>query len=358
MPDNANAPSVAEFVPRKPDAMNNAAAAPAYAMAIAEPGGPDGFRRIAAPVADPGAGELLIRHTAIGVNFVDIYMRSGLYPWPVTRDLVTGAEAAGIIEKIGEGVSGFAPGDRVAYTLRNGAYATHRVIDAAQVVAIPDGVSDETAAASVLKGLTARYLIHDSYAANAGDTVLVHAAAGGVGLILGQWLAQKGVKAIGTAGGPEKCALAKANGYVDVIDYRTTDFVARINSATDGLGVSAVYDSVGHDTVTKSLRCLRRHGTLVSFGQSSGPALDFQINDLATGSFRLVRPSVYHYTCDRTWLEQAAADLFSLVAVGTIRIAINQTWPLDRVAEAHKALEGRQTSGSTILTVGRPDGEV
>jgi len=320
-------------------------------MAIAKPGGPEGFRRVELAVAEPGPGAVLIRHTAIGVNFVDVYMRSGLYPWPVARDLVTGAEAAGIIEAVGEGVSRFVPGDRVAYTLRNGAYTTHRVIDAAHVVPVPDGVSDETAAASVLKGLTAHYLIHDSYPARAGDTVLVHAAAGGVGLILGQWLAHKGVTAIGTAGGPAKCALAKANGYAEVIDYRAADFVARVQAATGGKGVAAVYDSVGNDTVAGSLQCLRRRGTLVCFGQSSGPALDFRINDLAAGSFRLVRPSVYHFTCDRPWLEQAAADLFGLIADGTIAVAVNQTWPLDQVADAHKALESRQTTGSTILTV-------
>jgi len=324
---------------------------PAFAMAIAEPGSANGFFRKNLDMPAPGAGEVVIRHAAIGVNFVDVYMRSGLYPWPVEQDLVTGAEAAGEIHSVGEGVTGFTTGDRVAYTLRNGAYATHRRIAAAHVVPLPDGIADETAAAAMLKGLTAHYLIHDSYAAQPGDTVLVHAAAGGVGLILGQWLAHKGVTAIGTAGGAEKCALASTHGYRAVIDYRSEDFVARVTSLTDGAGVAAVYDSVGADTVAKSLQCLRRRGTLVCFGQSSGPALDFRINDLAAGSFRLVRPSVYHFSCDRDWLGQAAADLFGLIADGTIRVPVNQSWPLEEVAEAHKALGSRRRTGSTVLTV-------
>lgn len=320
-------------------------------MAVAEPGGPDGFFRKPIEIPVPGAGELVIRHTAIGVNFVDVYMRSGLYPWPVERDLVTGAEAAGVVQAAGAGVAGFSVGDRVAYTVRNGAYTTHRLIDAAHVVPLPDAVPDETAAASVLKGLTAHYLIHDSYAARPGDTVLVHAAAGGVGLIMGQWLRHKGVRAIGTAGGPAKCALAARHGYAEVIDYLTEDFVERVRKLTAGEGVAAVYDSVGADTVAKSLRCLRRHGTLVCFGQSSGPVTDFRIGDLAAGSFRLVRPSVYHFTCDRHWLETAAAALFALIGDGTIAVPVNQTWPLAHVAEAHRALEARRTTGSTVLTV-------
>lgn len=325
--------------------------APAFSMAIAEPGGADGFFRQDMAIPVPAAGEVVIRHAAIGVNFVDVYMRSGLYPWPVERDLVTGAEAAGTIHSVGAGVTGFATGDRVAYTLRNGAYATHRRIDAAHIVALPDGIADETAAAAMLKGLTAHYLIHDSYAAQPGETVLVHAAAGGVGLILGQWLRHKGVTAIGTAGGPEKCARAAAHGYRHVIDYLSEDFAERVKTLTDDAGVAAVYDSVGADTVAQSLRCLRRRGTLICFGQSSGPALDFRINDLAAGSFRLVRPSVYHFTCDRDWLEQAAADLFGLIASGAITVPVNQSWPLEKVAEAHKALESRRTTGSTVLTV-------
>ena len=212
-------------------------------------------------------------------------------------------------------------------------------------------MADETAAAAMLKGLTAHYLIHDSYAAQPGETVLVHAAAGGVGLILGQWLARKGVTAIGTAGSPAKCARALEHGYAHAIDYTAEDFPARVRALTDGAGVAAVYDSVGADTVAKSLQCLQRRGTLVCFGQSSGPALDFWIADLAAGSFRLVRPSLFHFTCERPWLERAAADLFRLIVDGTIRVAPGRTWPLEQVAEAHRALESRKTTGSTVLRV-------
>ena len=330
--------------------MNPSPTAP-FAMAVAAPGGPDGFFRKPIDIPAPGPGEIVVEHRAVGVNFVDIYMRSGLYRWPVERDLVTGGEAAGIVHAVGAGVAGFAIGDRVVYTLRNGAYATHRAIDASHVVPLPEGVADETAAAAMLKGLTAHYLIHDSYAAQPGEIVLVHAAAGGVGLILGQWLARKGVTAIGTAGSPAKCARALEHGYAHAIDYTAEDFPARVRALTDGAGVAAVYDSVGADTVAKSLQCLQRRGTLVCFSQSSGPALDFRINDLAAGSFRLVRPGLFHFTCERPWLERAAADLFRLIVDGTIRVAPGRTWPLEQVAEAHRALESRQTTGSTVLTV-------
>ena len=290
-----------------------------------------------------------MRHTAIGLNFLDIYIRSGLYPWPVESDFVLGAEGAGIVEAVGEGVSSFASGDRIAYVIGNGAYQTHRTLAASMAVKIPDNVTDEQAAASMLKGLTTHYLLHHSYPVKRGETVLVHAAAGGVGLIAGQWLKDKGVTAIGTAGGPEKCALAKQNGYSHVIDYKSEDFVEQVKIITDGKGVAAVYDSVGKETVAGSLKCLTKFGTLVSFGQSSGPALDFKINDLAPGSFRLTRPTLFAFTSERKWLEEASSDLFEMIGSGKITIAINQKYPLEKVAQAHDDMEGRATTGSTVL---------
>ena len=240
-----------------------------------EPGGTEVLVECKLTLSEPAESEVQIRHTAIGVNFIDVYFRTGLYPWPADKDLVLGSEAAGVIEAVGSGVDDFQRGDRVVYTVANGAYATHRNLDAKQVVALPDGIDNETAAASMLKGLTAAYLLNHSYVAKAGDTVLFHAAAGGVGSIAGQWLKLKGVTTIGTAGGKEKCQLAAANGYDYVIDYRCEDFVSRVKDITQGAGVDAVYDSVGKDTVAGSLACMKRFATLVCFGQSSGSASDF-----------------------------------------------------------------------------------
>jgi len=234
----------------------------AYAIAAAQPGGSDVLTRIEITPPTPGEGEVMIRQSAVGLNFIDIYIRTGLYPWPVDENLILGCEGAGVVEAVGPGVTGFSAGDRVAYTVPNGAYATHRLVPAAMLVHLPDGVSDEQAAATMLKGLTAYYLLNDSYPAQAGETVLFHAAAGGVGLLAGQWLAARGVRAIGTAGGPAKCRLARDNGYAEAIDYRAEDFVARVRELTDGAGVAAVYDSVGADTVLGSVDCLKTFGTL------------------------------------------------------------------------------------------------
>ena len=320
-----------------------------FAIFTPAPGGPEVLERreIALPV--PGPGELRLRHTAIGVNYLDIYFRTGLYPWPVERDLILGSEGAGVVEAVGEGVEGFAEGDRVAYTIANGGYASHRLVPAAQAVKLSAGITDAQAAAAMLKGLTAHYLIHHSHPVQEGETVLVHAAAGGVGLILGQWLAARGVRAIGTAGGPEKCALARAHGYGEVIDYRAEDFVARVREMTEGAGVAAVYDSVGRDTVLGSLECLQTFGTLVTFGQSSGPADQFRLSHLARGSLRVTRPSLYHHTARPGWLARASAALFDMIAGGTIRLRIDCEAPLAEVAEVHRALEGRQTTGSVVL---------
>ncbi len=320
----------------------------AYAIVAKKPGGSEALKRIDIDPPTPGKGEVMIRQTAVGLNFIDVYIRTGAYPWPVDNDLILGCEGAGLVEAVGADVTGFAAGDRVAYTIPNGGYATHRVIPATQLVHVPDSVRDEQAAATMLKGLTAYYLLTHSYPVSRGETVLFHAAAGGVGLIAGQWLKAMGVQAIGTAGGPEKCDLARQNGYAHVIDYRAEDFVARVREITGGAGVAAVYDSVGKDTVMGSLDCLRRFGTLVAFGQSSGPADDFRISHLARASLRLTRPTLFHHTASRGWLETASAALFDAIADRTLTISI-ATRPLSEAAAAHDALEARQTTGSTVL---------
>ncbi len=320
-----------------------------YAIIARQTGGTDVLEQINIDIPSPKVGEVLIRHTAIGVNFIDTYFRSGLYPWPVEKDLVLGSEAAGVIEELGEGVTGFVVGDRVAYTLPNGAYVTHRSLETKHLVKLPEGISDEVAAASMLKGLTAHYLLHRSYVPERGQTVLFHAAAGGVGLIAGQWLAAKGVSAIGTAGGPEKCALAARHGYAQTIDYRSEDFVERVKEITSEQGVDAVYDSVGKDTYPGSLNCLKTFGALVNFGQSSGPALDFKLSDLAAGSFSVTRPILFHFTAQPGYLQSAANELFGMISKGDIKINVNQTFALSKVAKAHNQLEGRQTTGCTIL---------
>ena len=320
-----------------------------YAIIATNPGESDVLVRTEIGELSPGAGEVVIQHDAIGVNFIDVYIRRGAYPWPVSENLVLGSEGAGIITAIGEGVNHVAVGDRVGYTIPNGAYATHRVIAANLVVRLPDSIASDIAAAIMLKGLTVAYLVQDSYPVKAGDVVLFHAAAGGVGLIAGQWLKSLDATVIGTAGGAEKCALARANGYDHVIDYTSEDFEAEVMRITDGAGVDVVYDSVGNDTMAASIRCAKRHGMIVNFGQSSGSYDDFAIKDLAIGSLYLTRPTLFHFTADRNWLEAASADLFSKVADGTISIAINQRFPLSEAKAAHEALTGRATTGCTVL---------
>ncbi|ARE41655.1 Quinone oxidoreductase [Rhodovulum sp. P5] len=318
------------------------------AIIAREPGGPEVLEWSDWEVGAPGPGEVLVRHTAVGLNFIDTYFRSGLYPWP-NDVLVPGGEAAGVVEALGDGVEGLSPGDRVAYTLPNGSCCTARLLPADRLVPLPDAVSDEVAASVMLKGLTAHYLIHDSFPAQDGQTVLVHAAAGGVGLLLGQWLAAKGVRAIGTAGGPDKVALARAHGYDTVIDYRAGDFVPPVMEATSGEGVEAVYDSVGRDTWRGSLACLKQRGMFVSFGQSSGTLDDFRMSDLAAGSFSANRPVLFHYIATAEDLRGRAADLFAAIADGVLTPKVGQSWPLSDTADAHRALEGRATTGATVL---------
>lgn len=320
-----------------------------YVILAPKPGDASVLQRVDRAPPVPGPGQVLIRHEAIGVNFIDIYFREGLYPWPVDKDLVLGSEGAGVVEALGDGVVGLTVGQRVAYTLPNGSYATHRAVPAAHVVALPDDIPFEIAAAVMLKGLTAYYLIHHSYPAQQGDTVLFHAAAGGVGLLAGQWLAAKGVRAVGTAGGAAKVALAQEHGYAAVCDYKSDDFVKFVKDLTDGKGVAAVYDSVGASTVMGSLDCLATFGTLVSFGQSSGAPDAVRVNLLARGSLRVTRPSLFHHTASRAWLERAAADLFQIIRQGSIKVHIDMTLPLQDVAKAHEMLSSRKTTGCIVL---------
>ena len=323
----------------------------AHAIVASKAGGTEMLQYREIELAPPAEGQILIRQHAIGVNFIDIYFRSGAYPWPVAENLVLGQEGAGVIEAIGPNVSGFKIGDRVACMVAHNAYATHRLVPAAMTVKLPDSVTDAEAAASMLKGMTAYYLITSSYSVKKGDTVLFHAAAGGVGLIAGQWLASMGVTAIGTAGGAEKCALGLQNGYHHMIDYNSEDFVARTMEFTGGKGVEAVYDSVGADTYAGSLKVLKRFGSFVSFGQSSGPATNFKLSDLAVGSLRATRPTLFHYTADRAWLETASAALFAAIGDQTLKLKIDSSYALQDAAKAHDALASRKTTGSLVLVV-------
>jgi NADPH:quinone reductase len=321
------------------------------AMLAAAPGGPDAMVWSDIEIGAPGPGEVRIRHSAIGVNFIDVYYRSGLYPWP-DKTLIPGAEAAGIVEAIGPGVADLAIGDRVAYVSRFGAYCEERLIEADQCVKIPDDLSDTVVAGSLLKGLTAQYLVTSSYCVKPGDHILVHAAAGGVGLILGQWLKALGAHAIGTAGSPEKVALAKAHGYEHVINYRQDDFVKAVKEITSGRGCAAVYDSVGADTWRGSLQCMKKRGMFVSFGQSSGMIDGFKLSDLAAhGSISANRPVLFDYVEDRDELLSRCADLFSRIETGTVRINAPDIRPLRQAAEAHASLEGRMSTGSMVLIV-------
>lgn len=313
------------------------------------PGGPEvmQWRDLATPA--PGAGEVLVRHTAIGVNFLDVYYRSGLYPWP-EKTMIPGAEAAGVVEAVGPRVADFAPGDRVAYVVPHGAYRQRRVVPADRLLALPAGISDTQIAGALLKGLTAQYLVTASHVVQAGETVLVHAAAGGVGLILGQWLKALGATAIGTAGSDAKVALALAHGYAHVINYRTADFAAEVRALTAGRGVAAVYDSVGQDTWAGSLKCLARRGMFVSFGQSSGMIQGFTLTDLArAGSLSATRPVLFDFIATRPELIARSDDLFARLGNGSLQVPTPHSWPLRDAGAAHTALETRQTTGATIL---------
>jgi NADPH2:quinone reductase len=318
-----------------------------FGIVAREKGGPEVLQWTPLPCAAPGPGEVRLVQKAIGLNFIDTYYRQGAYPWP-SDPLVPGGEAAGIVEAVGSGTP-FKVGDRVAYTLPTGAYRTHRVVAAERLVKLPEGVSFEDAASLMLKGLTAQYLLKSTFPVQPGHTVLVHAAAGGVGLVLGQWLKALGITSIGTAGSRAKCALAAANGYTHVIDYRSEDFVARIKEITAGKGCDVVYDSVGHDTWRGSLKCLRPRGMFVCFGQSSGPITEFKFSDLSAGSLYATRPGLWEYIKSREDLESRAADLFAEVQAGHVKTHIGQRVALRDAAKAHRDLEGRHTQGATVL---------
>ncbi|HNF65446.1 quinone oxidoreductase [Plasticicumulans sp.] len=320
-----------------------------HAIRIHEHGGPEVLRWEPFDPGAPGPGELRVRIGAVGLNFIDTYHRSGLYPLALPSGL--GLEGAGTVEAIGEGVSEFAPGDRVAWgTGPVGSYAEVRVMPADKAVKLPDAIDERTAAAMMLQGMTACYLLRRTYRVQAGDTVLVHAAAGGVGLIACQWAASLGATVIGTVGSKEKAGLAAAHGCAHPILYREEDFVARVKEITGGAGVAAVYDGVGRDTFLGSLDCLQPLGTMVTFGNSSGPVPAIEPLLLAQkGSLFLTRPTLFHYTSKRADLLATAGELFDVVASGRVRIEVAQTFPLAEAASAHRALESRATTGSTVL---------
>ena len=321
----------------------------AKAIRISQTGGADVLSFEDVEVPAPAKGEAAIRQTAIGVNFLDVYHRTGLYPQPLP--LTLGSEGAGVVTAIGESVTEIAVGDRVAYAGGPlGAYATERVLPADRLVKIPAGVSDEIAAAAMLKGMTAQYLLRRTFRVGPEHVILFHAAAGGVGQIACQWAAHLGATVIGTAGGPEKVALAKTKGCAHVIDYRTESFVDRVREITGGKGVDVVYDSVGKDAFPGSLDCLKQRGLWVSFGQSSGQIEPFPIGMLGQkGSLYATRASLFHYIATRPELLATAEDLFDVIASGVVSIDIGQRFPLAEAAEAHRAMEGRATTGSTIL---------
>jgi NADPH2:quinone reductase len=319
------------------------------AIQIRRFGGPDVLEVDDVPVPVPAAGEALVRHVAIGLNFIDTYHRSGLYPLAFPACL--GLEAAGVVESVGAGVTGLAPGDRVAYcSPPPGAYAEQRAFPAEKLVRLPAGIDERTAAAAMLKGLTAWYLLRRSYPVRAGDAVLVYAAAGGVGLILSQWAASLGVRVIGVAGTPAKAALARANGCAEVVLADDPQFVAKVRELSGGAGVAAAYDSVGKATFLQSLDCLRRHGVMVSYGNASGPVEPFTPLELAKrGSLYVTRPTLFDFIATRPELEAGPAELFGLIASGTVKVSVGQTYALADVARAHRDLEGRRTTGSTLL---------
>lgn len=320
---------------------------------ISRNGGTEVLELVTRHVGQPGAGEILLRHHAVGLNFIDVYQRSGLYALPLPLQL--GMEGAGVVEAVGDGVTHLQTGDRVAYASNPpGSYCERRVMPATHVCKLPDSISFDTGAAMMLKGLTVQYLLKQCLPAEglqAGDFVLFHAAAGGVGLIACQWAKALGLQLIATAGSDEKCQLALANGASHAINYRTEDFAAKVKAITGGQGVKVVYDSVGKDTWEGSIASLRRFGLMVSFGNASGPVPPLSLAALAPKGLYVTRPSVFVYAHSRSATQAMADDLFNVVSSGKVNIHIAQRYALEQVRTAHEALEARQTTGSTILTV-------
>ena len=319
------------------------------AIRFHKPGGPEVMQLEDIELAAPAAGQIQIRHTAIGLNYIDTYHRSGLYPLALPHGL--GMEGAGTVAAVGDGVGDFAVGDRVAYAAPPpGSYSEARNIEATKVVKVPDGVDDKTAAAMMLKGMTAQYLIRQVYKVQAGDTILIHAAAGGVGLIVCQWAKALGATVIGTVGSDAKAELAKANGCDHPIVYSRDDFVEKTLEITGGKKLPVVYDSIGKDTWPKSLDVLRPRGMMVSFGQSSGPIPPVDLGIFAAkGSLQFTRPTLMTFTATKAGLDEMAADLFAAVASGKVKINIEQTYALADIVKAHQDLEGRKTTGSTVI---------
>ncbi|MEO8175408.1 MAG: quinone oxidoreductase [Sphingomicrobium sp.] len=321
-----------------------------HAIRIHATGGAEVLQWEPVKAADPGPGEVRLKQHAAGLNFIDVYHRTGLYPQPLP--FTPGVEGAGVIDSVGEGVDDLKPGDRVAYAGPIGGYAQERLIAADRLVKLPDGIDFDQAAAMMLQGMTARMLLRSVHSVAAGDTILVHAAAGGVGLILCQWAAALGATVIGTVSTDDKAELARAHGCHHPFVTARQDFVAEVQAITDGAKLPVVYDSVGRDTFMRSLDCLRPRGLMVSFGQASGPVEPFSPTVLAQkGSLFLTRPTLFSYIASRAELEQSAADLFEVVGSGQVRIEVKQRFPLEQAAAAHRALEARATTGSTILTV-------
>jgi NADPH2:quinone reductase len=323
------------------------------AIVLRETGGPEKLLWEPVEVGEPGPGELRIRHTAIGVNFHDTYVRTGLYktlPLPG----IPGVEAAGVVELVGRDVTAFVPGDRVCYVDQSyGAYSEARLLPAALAFRLPDAISDEAAASLAVKGLTACMLLRHTRRVLPGETLLIHAAAGGVGQLLVHWAKHLGAKVIATVGSPEKAAIVRGCGADEVILYRNENFVERVAALTHGRGVDVVYDSVGADTFSGSLDCLGYFGTLVNFGQSSGAVPPFLVSRLAARSNAVVRPILFHYIRERTARDAMVEETFKMVQAAVLRPRIGLRLPLSRAAEAHAALESRATTGATILTVGR-----
>ena len=323
-----------------------------HAIRIHQNGGPDVLRWETLDVPAPGPGEVRLRQTAVGLNYIDVYFRTGLYAAP-TLPFTPGLEGAGVVEATGEGVTTLKVGDRVAYASAPiGAYAEARLMPADRLVKVPDGISDQQAAAMMLQGMTTQYLVRRTYKVQAGETILVHAAAGGVGLMLCQWAKHLGATVIGTVSSEEKAALARANGCDHPVIYTREDFQSRVMEITNGQKVPVVYDSVGVDTFAKSLDCLAPLGMMVLFGQASGPVPPFELGTLAAkGSLFITRPTLFSYTAKREDLVSTANELFDVVGRGVVKIAVNQTYALADAAQAHRDLEARKTTGSTVLTV-------
>ncbi|MGF1650887.1 MAG: quinone oxidoreductase [Hyphomicrobiaceae bacterium] len=319
-----------------------------HAIRIHETGGPEKMKWDSVEVGKPGDGQIRVKHHACGLNYIDTYQRSGLYP--IELPAILGMEGAGEVVEAGPNALGFKPGDRIAYANPMGSYSEERLMPAARAVKLPDAITYEQAAAMMLQGMTVRYLLRQTYIVGPGTTLLFHAAAGGVGLIACQWAKHLGATVIGTAGSDEKCALAKDHGATHCINYRKEDFVARVKELTNGAGVDVVYDSIGADTYPKSLDCLKPLGLFVTFGNASGPIKNFDVGALAAkGSLYVTRPTLFTYTANRADLEANAADLFDVVSKGIVKIKVNQTYALKDAAEAHRDLEARKTTGSTIL---------